>query len=399
MNRLKNISTLKSINPIQPVPQKPIMSFSTSRIMINWNDHQVKLWRINEIHLNSNNDIIFSESIKKKHLLLKMRINTEENINVATISKDGNYIAIGTSCTVKLFKLNYDSNSCIKVKKLQIHGLDSIGATVLLFDQTRSNLIIAYLDKIYFLNLKLLKCIATITKPEKEKMGIEYSNVIKLIALSTDSKYFATYSFSHDIYIYDLESFVMISHLPRLSSSVVVISFCSFISSLIVVTENWEIGQKKNSADLPTELLRLKDNCIGVSFDCGIESRMWLWGSSWIGFIDLSVEMLKKKVNKRKLENGNKDKLFQPIHQISGKERIIVQPEFWNEKKCYIKSSGISTLKTMEESMDVENKGKRMHFWITYRYRSLLLVERPLIDMLIDKGIPPPYYKHLFFDF
>ncbi|KTW25827.1 uncharacterized protein T551_03663 [Pneumocystis jirovecii RU7] len=403
---------------IQPVPQKPIMSFSTSRIMINWSDHQVKLWRINEIHLNSNNDIILSESIKKKHLLLKMRINTEENINVATISKDGNYIAVGTLCTVKLFKLNYDPNSCIKVKKLQIRGLDSIGATVLLFDQARSNLIIAYLDKVYFLNLQLLKCIATITKPEKEKMDIiEYSNVIKLIALSTDSKYFATYSFSHDIYIYDLESFVMTSHLPRLSSSVVVISFCSFISSLIVVTidnlifdfniKTGKLGDwsKKNSADLPTELLRLKDNCIGVSFDCGIESRMWLWGSSWIGFIDLSVEMLKKKVNKRKLENENK--LFQPIHQISSKERIIVQPAFWNEKKCYIKSSDIITLKTIEESMDVENKGKRMHFWITYRYRSLLLVgclnknellivERPLIDMLIDKGIPPPYYKHLY---
>ncbi|KAG5513456.1 hypothetical protein PMAC_000887 [Pneumocystis sp. 'macacae'] len=405
---------------IQPVPQKPIMSFSNSRIMINWSDHQVKLWRINEIHLNSNNGIVFAENTKRKYLLLKMRINTEENINVAAISKDGNYIAVATLSVIKLFKLEYNSNSCIKVKRLQIHGLDSIGATSLLFDEVKSNLIIAYLDKIYFLNLRLLKCIATIAKPKKEKIGIiEYSNIIKLIALSTDSKYFAVYSFSHDIYIYDLENFVMISHPPRLSSSIVVISFCSFISSLIVVTvdnlifdfdiKTGKLGDwsRKNSANLPIELLRLKDSCIGVSFDYGIESRMWLWGPTWMGFIDLSIEMLKKRANKRRLKDKNKDNIFQPIYQSLTKEHIVIQPTLLNKKKHCIESSDITTLEITKKSTNTENNKKKMHFWVTYKYRSLLLmgclneselliVERPLIDMLIDKRVPPPYYKHLY---
>lgn len=400
---------------IQPVPQRPVMSFSDSRIMINWSDHQVKLWKINEIFLNSSDKIslIFSA---KNNLLLKMRINTEENINVAAISKDGNYIAIATLSETKLFKLRYDSNfSHIKVKKLKIHSLESIGASVLLFDK-RSNLVIAHLNKVYFFNLCSLEFIATITKSENDKRinTIEYSNIIKLIALSNDSEYLAIYSFSQDIYIYNLEKFIMVSQLPQLSSPAAAISFSSFTASLIVITidnfiydfdiKSGKLGDwsRKNSANLPIEFLRLKDSCIGISFDYYIESRMWLWGSSWIGFVDLSLEMPKRKVNKRRLKDDRNSVNF--TYESFNEKHITENPEFKDEKEHSINSGNV-TLEIAKKSMDIKNKEKRKHFWITYKYRPLLLmgclneneiiiVERPLVDMLIDKGVPPPYYKH-----
>ncbi|KTW30377.1 hypothetical protein T552_00850 [Pneumocystis carinii B80] len=403
---------------ILPVPQRPVMSFSDSRIMINWSDHQVKLWKINEIYLNSNDETSLICNSKNNYLLLKIRINTEENINVAAISKDGNYIAIATLFETKLFKLRYGSNfSDIKTKKLKVHSLESIGATDLLFDQ-RSNLIIAHLNKIYFLNLYSLESIATITKPEDDKTisTIEYSNIIKLIALSDDSKYLAVYSFSQDIYIYNLENFIMVSQLPQLSSPAATISFSSFTASLIVITvdnfifdfdiKTGKLGDwsKKNSANLPTEFLRLKDNCIGISFDYYIKSRMWLWGSNWIGFVDLSLEMPKRKVNKRRLKDDRNSVHF--VYKSLNGKHIIENSESQDEKEHSINSNNV-TLDTVEKSIDIENKEKRKHFWITYKYRPLLLmgclnedeiliVERPLVDMLIDKGVPPPYYKHLY---
>ncbi|KAG4302663.1 hypothetical protein PCK1_001018 [Pneumocystis canis] len=407
---------------IQPVPQKPIMNFSDSRIMINWDDHQINLWKINKIYLNSNNEIVSIENVKKNHLLLKMRINTEENINVAAISKDASYIAVATSSIIKLFSLKYDSSfSYIKVKKLHISCLKSIGATILLFDQIKSNLIIGYLDKVYFLNLHSLECIATITKPESNETVsiIGYSSVIKLIALSVDSKYLAIYDFFHDIYIYNLENFSIMSQLPRFSSSVAAISFCSFTISLVVITvdnlifdfdiRTGKLGDwsKRNSANLPSEFLKLKDSCVGICFDYGVESRMWLWGSCWIGFFDLSLEMLRKKVNKRKLRNGDENIIFQSVYKLSDKEGIGINSVFSDKRERFISSNGNIPLKIMEESMDIENKEKSRHFWITHKYRSLLLmgclneneilvVERPLIDMLLDKGVPPPYCKKFY---
>jgi U3 small nucleolar RNA-associated protein 4 len=120
----------------------------------------------------------------------------------------------------------------------------------------------------------------------------------------------------------------------------------------------------------------LLDHCLGIHVDQ--QNRAWMWGSAWVAFINLEENLPVPNVPKRKRES------------------------FSNKARSHaITADGDEEAAT--ELVTTSNASLKGKFWITLKYRPLLMfdlmndtelvvVERPTMDMLSEADIPPPFY-------
>lgn len=380
----------KNHRMISAVPQRPRMAVAPkARLFMLWNDHEVLLWRIGS---------------PGYRFLLKIVLADEENISHAAISPDGELIAISSVLRTKLYQLQY-SDENVKVETVEDSFLSNIGASLLSFTVDKNKLILVSNDsEIFLIELSRLDSrqleVFELSQPTSKKIAPrQRSNVSSMcdgicsIAVSSDGDYFAVADTVGNIFCYSLSNLTY-SELPRVNTYVRAMAFRPDVRGrLAVATAGNQVYEfdvqsrklsewsKNNSTNMPKEFSQLLDKAFGAFFDSKHPSRFWIWSANWVSFFDLNLQL--------------------PAPRAAGKRKIemnaTVDGNLNDKKLANANSNGISNYGT----------GDSRCFWITHKYRPMLLVgsvgnsellvvERPIADMLMSKSMPASFYEHKF---
>ncbi|EPX71108.1 U3 snoRNP protein Utp4 [Schizosaccharomyces octosporus yFS286] len=374
---------------IPAVPQKPRMAIATqARLFMLWEDHQVLVWRIGS---------------PGYRFLLKIVLQDEENIVHAAISQNGELLAVSTIQTTKLYRVHYTDDK-VYVESVEDPFLSSVGATLLQFTVDMKKLIlISNESDIFLLDLSRIEThqleVFEVSQPETKKAPSKYRGAVQsacegiaTVSVSPDGDYFAIADLHGNTFCYSFSTLSYIE-LPRVNSFVRAMAFRSDIPGrLAVVTAGNQVFEfdvqsrkltewsKTNSNNMPKPFAHLLDKPFGAFFDIQNPSRFWIWSANYVSFFDLSLNLpTNRNAEKRKME-GTVD------GTSSTKQRSSVQ-----------NATSLSTFGT----------GASRSFWITHKYRPMLLVglvgstellviERPIADILMSTDVPGTFYEHRF---
>ncbi|CAN6674319.1 U3 small nucleolar RNA-associated protein 4 [Trichomonascus vanleenenianus] len=378
---------------------RPCVSVTQApRLVTMWTDQTVKVWRIDE-YIEADEEMA-SEEEKGKRLVLKMVLNNEENITQAVLSDDGSYIAISTLADIKVFELEPTSDGAKLQVARKVFG-EPIGGPLIKFvpNSTRLVLITAE-NEVVAVDVASRQSVELEFEEEvKVKSKLPFSKNITHIAFSNDGRLLATARLCGVIELFDLNKNEYLGTLPRLSAPPTAIKF-TLNDTLIVVTAEIKVLEfncaqramtpwsRRNSDLLPRRLISLVDKCCGVFYDPSAPERIWLWGANWLCFIDLSVNIATERIPKRKL-----DRLGVPIDksQMPDRKRKLGNVE--------VEENGV--VDEDDEDATQESAGSNTSFWITFKYRPMLVadllgegefvvVERPPFNI----PLPPAFWSN-----
>mmetsp|Transcript_3644 Transcript_3644/g.4055 ORF Transcript_3644/g.4055 Transcript_3644/m.4055 type:complete len:324 (+) Transcript_3644:1227-2198(+) len=252
--------------------------------------------------------------------------------------------------------------------------------------------------------------IETVNSTIDKKSKLMYNSCIKNLEISKDSKYLAISRFNCSIEILALDEDESPYVLTKLSSLPHLVSF-SNKNTLLVLTEENKLYEfyiksnadstvetlltpwsKRNSEFLPKQFLTLEDKPQGLFTESSNESsKIWIYGSTWLSFFDLSVNIpinktyqntsniTNKKRNRDGLtiqNNNNNDE----ENDFDGNQDIVEDNAEILELS--LKQSQINRLRQKiqnDESTDVNDTTKP--FWLTTKYRPIMMVD------VFDNGI------------
>jgi hypothetical protein len=208
---------------------------------------------------------------------------------------------------------------------------------------------------------------------------LKYTYINKL-AVSPDSRHFATSTSSSVVRIQTFASDVAAVCLPRPSSAITALAFLTSDVLALTLAENnrlllferhgmsWDLHPWCHDAEnMPSKVRGVMDKCQGIFVVNGEMDRVWLWGANWLAWV---------KPNDEKVPMTPKSK---------GKAR-----------------------KGDEKEAEVAKVEVETPHWISYRYREVLLmeclgsgeesmelvaVERPRHEILEDIT-EPRFYRH-----
>ncbi|MCJ1471991.1 U3 small nucleolar RNA-associated protein [Lambiella insularis] len=141
-----SLSMLPNRPALQSAPQK--------RLIMSWWDREILIWRLGPRRRDSRpNDDCFSDS-QARNLVAKVVVQGEENIASASISSQGDMLAVSTVSGLKIFYLRFHRSSdvdSLKVQKAQIpNRLSRRGSKMVQFSpDSRWLLVVRYDDSIH----------------------------------------------------------------------------------------------------------------------------------------------------------------------------------------------------------------------------------------------------------
>jgi len=360
----------ENLRVLPPVPQERVVKLaSESRILLNWSDNHIRLWRVEQI----TNHEFAGEQIENRYLL-EMELNHEENISTAAISPNGEYLLIATLTFIKLFALTPDEAT----SKLTVEQLGEFphGARLATFTADGDKIVLVTPDSEVQIHPFLDPDAMTVQLPFSGDRG----DYITQIAVSPDGVTFAFASSTSMVVIQSFDPDIPPIMLPQPSSAVTSLTFLTpELISLTLADRNrlllfehqdgqWELHPWcKNAENMPAQIVITVDKCLGTFITNNDTSRIWMWGANWLAWI-------------------------QPDGQKTI-QRVPVDPE---EGK-----------KEMKKEMILKEEYPH---WINYRYREVLLVdclestsesiemvvvERPRHEVLEDIT-EPRFYRHDF---
>ncbi len=438
-----------------------------TRYIVMYQDQVVKIWRLNKSNAEGTGE---EESGKK--LIAKLNISDEENVTSVTLSPSGDVLAVATNAMTKLFHLlPIKDGKALKVTKLQSPLLESQGARIVKFDKSGNKLYLVSPENelfIYLMDDTGIRKLEVegenenddeyVTEKEpytvhlvspKVKSPLPHFKNINHLIISKDNEYFAISRLCGTVDIFKIDEIKFsittkfLCSIPALACYPSSISFTSRNTLLVVTSENnlfeFEVinnktnrasltpWSKRNSDNLPRELVSIFDKCCGISTTNDINDkseRVWLWGSNWLSFIDLSVDLplLQSKTNTRK-----RDRLGMEVKQTTNKDAIYggdddydmdVDIDGYNPLNKAINRAKYERVKASREeeeslTIDKSNKSKTTSneggddyvkstpFWLTLKYRPILcadligdsemvIVERPQFYITL----PPAFKSH-----
>ncbi|ORY87051.1 WD40-repeat-containing domain protein [Protomyces lactucae-debilis] len=353
-----------------------------ARLLMLWQDRQVKVWRLGD-------QVDFDVELPQHQLVAKMNLRNVGNLSCGAISDDGRYLIVCTLTETKLYMLLPSASGALKPAKLIIDHLDNVGARSVVFAGDSSTFALTLPDStiqvyriqqgdvdaedgLYDVDVSDPIEIETPDRTERSKKQQTYMKSVNLVILSEDGSLLAMSDYSGSVCIYSTDSGKLISSPPNIPGAITAMTF-EGNENLVLTTASMGFHQfavdsgrvtpwsALNSANLPKKLTVLLDHCLGIRID--MEKRAWMWGSAWVAFLNLNESLPAPPVPKRKQSD---------------------------------EEPGQDLVATKDSSL----KGK---FWITLKYRPLLhfdvmneaelvVVERPVMDMLSEADIPAPFY-------
>ncbi|ODV78491.1 WD40 repeat-like protein [Suhomyces tanzawaensis NRRL Y-17324] len=319
-------------------------------LVVLWQDQTIKIWRITD---------------GKYKLISKLTLNDDENITSVDMNDEGSLLAVARLSSVKVFELvEQEKTLKLKVQKIRDDNFDSLvqgGKIVKLYDSNKL-IVVTSDEEIYkFIidndakTISLDDEIELLESSNASKARISYISNINNLIISPDEQNLAISRFNGSIEIYSLSESSNGHLVSKLTSYPHLLEFTSS-DKLVVMNEENKIYEffiasdskslltpwsKRNSEVLPKQFLVL-ERPQGV-FVKG--SKLWTYGSNWVSYFDLSLNLLHKEESKKRgrEEEERKDKPNGDTEQNDGED--------------------------VDE--DVEDKS----YWITTKYRPVMKVE------------------------
>lgn len=411
--------------------QPSFAAIPESRLLMSYADQTIKVWKIGTS----------SNAVENKKLVCRMTLSADENITSAQLSSDGSLLAVSTIAETKLFNLaSSESGKALKVTKMSLEDLEEQGARLLkIIDQNNDKKLLLLVSPESDLTLYTLtrdestqqfKLDSEQTPIELELAANKFKNSSKLNHLdsihiaqvSDNGRYLAVARLSGAVDLFDLSALETSTTSKLLGKFSIVATALKFTSrnTIVVITAEIKVVEydleslmltswsRQNSEILPRQLVELHDKCCGVFFDPENSQRMWLWGGTWLGFLDTSVNIAIQRIPKRRrnrlgISTEDEDNQQEENTTANGNASIVngnVEVDVAeNEEEAEIISRVEETRKKEKQSSDESSSNSA--FWLTRKYRPILLadtfgsseivlIERPLAKI----PLPPAFWSN-----
>ncbi|KAK6455137.1 WD40-repeat-containing domain protein [Scheffersomyces xylosifermentans] len=358
-----------------------------------WQDQSVKIWKIQQ------------EDSKHK-LVSKLNLADDENITSIDINESGDLLVVARLTSVRVFKLEESDKGKIKVVKFRDEEFDSLieGAKQVKFYGNSKFLILTPNEEIYKFNIdtdnsriSLDDEIETIDSSKKGRL--QYSGCINNWTVSPNSETLVLSRFNGSIEAYPLQDDQ--SEEPylvtKLSSYPHLLQF-SGDNKVVIVTEDNKLYEfhieksnshgnntlltswsKRNSEFLPQQFLSLDDKPQGLFIK---DSKVWVYGSTWLSFFDLSVNIPINKQFKNTSNSKKRNRDGLTINEdIAEEEDVDGNLDILDESaeilELSLKQSQIDRLrqKIQDDESATSNGDSKRPFWLTTKYRPIVKVE------------------------
>lgn len=418
--------------------QEHVIINKLKKLIISWQDQTVKVWRLHKrkielnIEIGENDDQkddqeleIFRDSYE---LVSKLTLSDEENISTAAISQDGSILAVGRLTNTKLFRLQEGSQSKkLKVSKIDNEKIKAQGSRHLAFYGNESLILTTPKNEIYKFKLDDHE-----SSDEDEEEVVEYeladlprsrsklSYAENINHIKISHSRLIVSRFSGAIDIIDLDNSTKLQSTPflRLSTYINKLEISPRETLILVTHENkiyeFELKESSNSAAngttssshltqwskinsefLPKQFLQLAEVPLGLFFDNGNSSKMWIYGSDWLAFFDLSLNIPIEEEPKDKKRNrqGN---LIGVVENNGTAEDVEESDEEQNDLDIIDNTRLSQRLDYLKNETDVEGTP----FSISRKYKSILFAnsltndnELVIIERPKSALTQPPAFK------
>lgn len=328
-----------------------------SKLVALFQDQTVKIWRI-------------LENEGKHKLVAKLSLADDDNITSVSVGVSAgalSFLAVATINTVKVFALT-ETELKLKVRKIRDEAFSEVvsGAkNVQIYDH--ANLLVhtpedeLYRFTISEQGIELDDEIESVAEKSSEtKAGYDFCNSIKHLVISHDFSAVVVARFDNTVEVLPLngnQGYVV----TKLSSPVHLMDITG-ANTLVVLTDENKLLElsleensprlltdwsQRNSENTPASLAKSIDKPQGLFVE---QRKVWVYGSDWLAFFDLDLDLDKvtPKNRKRTRDGENKDK------------------EDNEEEKDEEKD---------DEKSEIEQYSKRkLPFWLTRKYRPILKV-------------------------
>jgi U3 small nucleolar RNA-associated protein 4 len=393
-----------------------------------WQGQTVKIWKLNQKKLKfkktafENGDVEEhddedDELLKDSYQLVsKLTLADEDNISTVAISQDGTKLAVGRLTTTKLFDLieKPDSHK-LKVSKIPNLAIAEKGSRFLSFYGNDASVLAPPDNEIY--KFKLSDDDSELDSDSNETSAVEYElhdlprSKSKLPFIENINNFKISHSklvvsrISGAVDIIDLDDAKKTESVPflRLSSYIHKLEISPRFTLVLITFENklYEFDLKNfnsnstnthltqwskvNSEFLPRTFTASQDLPLGIFFDSSNDHKVWVYGSTWLVFFDLSLNIpLNKFQNDRKRnregfqigvteQNENSDDEMD-VDDFSDDDldNSLIDSTKYEERLNILKRQGLG--------------GKGVPYWITVKYKPILFASSLVDNMNKEEG-------------
>ncbi|AOW06865.1 WD40-repeat-containing domain protein [Yarrowia lipolytica] len=376
----KNLSLLASggvekvlvVASVNEFAQGPYRKFSVApprtqtlvygSIVAMWNGQTVKLWRRLEGG--------------QRRLVCKLTMSADDNIS--DVAMFGSLLAVSSLQETKLFELEEVLSSkghpVLKPNKL----MDLEGAHLTVFSPAGELLLISS-DSVILISLnEELAPIEELQVPEAVLKGnlIAHGHETEIVAAAFSDTHLALSRRSGhtEIFVRGDRGFKHARTLMRLSAAPATAMAFTGAKTLVVATADnkvveFDLGSglltewSRSNPEIPDPVASSVDHCTGMFLDPSSKhsQRVWMWGATWLAFVDTSTNIPVERVPKRRLDGEETAKpvtsenqtttafwstsKYRPIigaEIVDGNELVVVErpafdiplpAAFWSKKK------------------------------------------------------------------
>ena len=396
--------------------QSNILIVPDSKLVILWQDQTIKTWKVLP---------------DGKHVLMsKLTLSADENIT--SVDFKDNLLVVAKMTSVRFFELTEISDNKFKIQKIRDDKFDSLieGAKIVKFIDANKVLILTPDEELYTfdidsdegkieLNGEIELLESTQQQQQQQQRKNQHLLRINNLVLTPNKKQIIISRFNGSIEVYPIvntetEAYV----LTKLSSYPHLIE-CVNDEKLVVINEENKIfeffindkdGQlltpwsKRNSEFLPRQFISLQDKPEGM-FIQQKQEKLWIYGSTWLSFFDLSMNIPISKIYKNtstsKKRNHDGLSMNEEIGELEDETEEIIEAS--------LKQSEIDRLRHQIQTEDKDNQNNvdktKKPFWITEKYRpimkaanfggndDIIVVERPYSSLQTGPAFDLPKIK------
>ena len=231
----------------------------------------------------------------------------------------------------------------------------------------------------------------------KNSSKLNHLDSIHLVQVSDNGRYLGVARLSGAVDLFDLENLDASTTSKLIGKFSIVATALKFTSrnTIVIVTAEIKVVEydlksltltswsRQNSEILPRQLVELQDKCCGVFFDPENSQRMWLWGGTWLGFLDTSVNIPIQRIPKRRrnrLGISTEDETAQEEENTTanGNASTVngsadVDESIEDEEETEIIARVEETRKKEKQRSDESSSNSA--FWLTRKYRPILFAD------------------------
>ena len=348
-----------------------------SRLVALFQDQTVKVWGLAD---------------HRHKLLAKLTLADDDNITSISIGEEfeagKQYLAVATINSVKLFVLEHQ-NSKMAVAKIRDDEFEEAvaGGKKLWVYKGNKLLVLTPENEFYKFNItdKKISLVDEVdsiddgTETAVQKSGIDYYNSVRCVSIAPDHSKIVVARFNDAVEVLPLQGKQKAFLLTKPSTSVHLMDVTADNTVVVMTQENriyeflLKLGgrlltewSEKNSENVPLALLKQAQKPMGLFVS---DKRVWVYGSTWMAFVDMSKNMSHSRASRGSLKRGRNGLSINDEEDVS--EQIV---------KEFVKNDEEEDDQMVDGDEDSKDKPA---FWITQKYRPILKVAAVQQDLLV----------------